>query len=603
MPTRATTSARLLPLLALLLLAPPARAQDNVVAEIRSVYPRELRTAGFFLKQDQAVRLDVAGPDARRRRFGLSNAWILDARTREVVWEFDLSDALSSDGSLRQASESIHLPAGAYEVYYASFPYFEGDGGDGDWDDWYDWDSVTLSSLGSYIRDAISGIFDGDRRGWNGRMDWDRAYRDDAHRFGITVRAGRDAYAYADRASLAAAFLDDAFVHLTNLRDDQYVQQGFALARPMEVEVYAVGELRRDEGFDYGWIVNADTRERVWEMDYAGTRHAGGAAKNRVANEVIRLPAGRYAAFFVTDDSHSAEAWNEAPPFDPLVWGLALLPKDPAERRHVSTFDYEHVPRADALVELTRMRDDDYKSRGFTLRAPAELRVYAVGEGRGGDMFDYGWIVDADTRERVWEMDYYDTEHAGGGDKNRMVDEVIRLDAGNYVAYFVTDDSHAYADWNTGAPFDREAWGLTILPARPGARVDALPYEESADPAVLVRLTGLRDDVHRRERFALDRDADVRVYALGEGDDGDMYDYGWIEDARTGRVVWEMGYRMTEHAGGARKNRVVNAVVPLKAGEYVVHYETDGSHDFGGWNDSPPADPASWGITLRKANR
>src|SRR5690606_39532873 len=120
------------------------------------------------------------------------------------------------------------------------------------------------------------------------------------------------------------------------LRDDQYVQQGFALARPMEVEVYAVGELRRDEGFDYGWIVNADTRERVWEMDYAGTRHAGGAAKNRVANEVIRLPAGRYAAFFVTDDSHSAEAWNEAPPFDPLVWGLALLPKDPAERRHVS---------------------------------------------------------------------------------------------------------------------------------------------------------------------------------------------------------------------------------------------------------------------------
>src|SRR5690606_4294967 len=144
-----------------------------------------------------------------------------------------------------------------------------------------------------------------------------------------------------------------------------------------EVEVYAVGELRRHEGFDYGWIVNADTRERVWEMDYARTRHAGGAAKDRVANQLIRLAAGRYAAFFVTDGARPAEAGNEAPPFDRPVWALALVPKAAAGRRHVWTFDYEHVPRADPLVELTRRRDDDYKSRSFTLRAPGDMRVYA----------------------------------------------------------------------------------------------------------------------------------------------------------------------------------------------------------------------------------
>jgi len=32
-----------------------------------------------------------------------------------------------------------------------------------------------------------------------------------------------------------------------------------------------------------------------------------------------------------------------------------------------------------------------------------------------------------------------------------------------------------------------------------------------------------------------------------------MYDYGWIEEAKTGKTVWEMTYHMTEHAGVRRK--------------------------------------------------
>ena len=41
-------------------------------------------------------------------------------------------------------------------------------------------------------------------------------------------------------------------------------RRGFELTRPTAVEIYAVGELRRDDAFDYGWIVNADTRKRIW---------------------------------------------------------------------------------------------------------------------------------------------------------------------------------------------------------------------------------------------------------------------------------------------------------------------------------------------------
>ncbi len=96
------------------------------------------------------------------------------------------------------------------------------------------------------------------------------------------------------------------------------------------------------------------------------------------------------------------------------------------------------------------------------------------------------------------------------------------------------------------------------------------------------------------------RDGVVRIYALGEADDDEMADYGWIEDAKSRRKVWEMTYRVTEPAGGAQKNRRFDGTIPLPAGDYVLHYVTDGSHAFGDWNANPPDDPMSWGITISR---
>ena len=89
-----------------------------------------------------------------------------------------------------------------------------------------------------------------------------------------------------------------------------------------------------------------------------------------------------------------------------------------------------------------------------------------------------------------------------------------------------------------------------------------------------------------------------KLFSLGEGTSGEMHDYAWIEDANTGRTVWEMTYRKTRRAGGARKNRIFDETVYLKAGEYLVFYRSDGSHSFEDWNASPPHDPINWGVTL-----
>jgi hypothetical protein len=196
-------------------------------------------------------------------------------------------------------------------------------------------------------------------------------------------------------------------------------------------------------------------------------------------------------------------------------------------------------------------------------------------------------------------MEYDDTEHGGGADKNRMVEKTVRLEKGNYMVYYVTDGSHSYRDWNSSPPYDQERWGITLAATGDSFKAgDVVAYEEKNDPSVLASLTGIRDDERRRQSFTLGKKSDVRVYALGEGSDGTMHDYAWIEDATTRKVVWEMTYRTTDHAGGARKNRSFDGTIALPAGSYTLYYESDDSHSFNDWNDDPPFDQSGWGVTL-----
>ena len=259
------------------------------------------------------------------------------------------------------------------------------------------------------------------------------------------------------------------------------------------------------------------------------------------------------------------------------------------------------APLEGSFLSLTGIGDNEVASEGFTLKRSADVRVYAMGEGMGGEMYDYGLILDADSRETVWEMDLHATEHAGGADKNRQIDEVVTLDAGSYLVYYVSDGSHSWSDWNDSKPHHPEAWGITLLTPDGVALGDAVgPYVPSADPATVALLTGIRDDENRSQKFSLDQETKIHVYAIGEGSFGEMHDFGWIENAETGRAVWEMTYNTSEHAGGGDKNRLFNGTIVLPAGEYVLRYRSDGSHSLEDWNVTPPTDPFSYGVTLKK---
>jgi CubicO group peptidase (beta-lactamase class C family) len=120
-----------------------------------------------------------------------------------------------------------------------------------------------------------------------------------------------------------------------------------------------------------------------------------------------------------------------------------------------------------------------------------------------------------------------------------------------------------------------------------------------AGMTVIAKIDQIADDEDKTVPFTLTRDEQVRIFALGEGQDGQMFDYGWIENTDKGSPVWEMQEPKTVHAGGARKNRKLDTVITLPAGNYNLRYKSDDSHSFDRWNSLPP-EINFWGIALYK---
>ena len=545
-------------------------AQQNLLTDIRNVGSYEVKSDGFVLDANQDITINAVAASDRFRGVGTS-LWILNKDSREVVWKLKKSPRRTRSRGLANYEEVIQLPKGSYEAYYAAYP--EPTNG--------------FESFGEFMDFLAGKIFSGGRHS--------NQYRDlefTIHGHGQNVgKEGVDRWQMDLKKS--------GVLSLSALWDHEYQHQGFVLEKPAEVIVYAVGEGRDDVLYDYGWIVNAKTGARVWEMTETGTQHAGGASKNRYVRETISLPAGQYAAFFVTDDSHSYKEWNAPPPYDPAFWGMTLWVKDESMKKFAKTYEYKPAEEKNVIVDLTHLRDDESRSKSFALKKAMDVHIHALGEGSDGEMHDYGWIVDASSRRKIWTMRYNETGYAGGDKKNRMVDQIIHLDKGSYIVHFVTDGSHSYHGWNSAPPYEPERWGITI--AASGEQFDPKDigaYEERENSTALASIVRVGNDERRRKEFSLSRESDIHIYAVGEGRSSDMSDYGWIEDANTGKTVWEMNYRKTEHAGGAEKNRLFDGTITLPAGQYIVFYETDGTHAYNDWNDTPPDDPDGWGITV-----
>jgi hypothetical protein len=572
-------------------------AAEKTFVSLRNFKDQELKAAGFEVRRPATIHITALGGGGNQgwsyksdRMFAYG--WIIDATTRRPVWEMTVRNTQKSRND-RAFDGTITLEPGKYEAYFGAttFSYH-----------------TTFTHININVDHRNSPVFgSGGSKGrhfFSWLTDW---WSDDINDewSARSPRWGLDLAADDQTANSIGSFQPPSegpavVLAATKLGDNAYFHQEFSLSAPATVVVRAIGEgMQGAECVDCGWIVNAKTRERVWSAAWDDAEPAGGARKNLTTEGEVLLEPGTYMLYAITDDSHSNADWNDAPPFDPYNWGVTVSIPDERERRAFTLA----APKAEepVVARITKVEDSETRSEGFSLKQDAKLHIYAFGErdNTSRSMADYASIIDAKTRERVWTMDVDRTSHAGGAAKNRYVDEVITLPRGNYIVNYVTDDSHAYNDWNDDPPFDRENYGITITTAggwNPAGIVSK--FVEEKDRNIVAQLIRMRDDEDRSAKFSLDRTTRIRVYAIGEGQGRDLYDFGWIEDARTRTVAWEMTYGMTFHAGGGRKNRMVNTSIVLDRGDYVLRYRSDDSHSYAEWNVDPPDDREYWGITL-----
>ena len=569
-----------------LLFVPLLWAQNSL--EISSIHSRQVKMAGFTLQSDKNIHLDVVGAGWNHPPRRIKNmmqdksgmfvyAWIIDAQSRKQVWRMTVKNTRRKKGSdiNRFFRGDIRLPKGDYIAFFSAQPMssYGRDGG--------------FFSLGRLLDKLLRG------------KDYWQENEADWH---LVIQGVDEVSDESELEKYHKVLREKAVVSIYANKNSDFRQEGFTLKKAGEFDIYAIGEAYKGEEFDYGWIVKADNDQKIWEMDYEESASAGGAVKNRVWRERIHLEPGSYWVYFVTDDSHSPERWNANPPFDPLFWGITI-------RGVQGQYDPRSVVnlvklKVNPIVELIGIHDDAEVEQGFQIDRKMKVRVYCLGEGstRKREMDDYGWIVDAETGDTVWRMRYSNSRHAGGASKNRLVDEIITLDPGKYIVYYKTDDSHSYPHFNAAPPYNPRRWGITIYPADSKYSQAKIRHftalQKSED--VIVKIIRVRNDERVRKQFTLTHPQKVRIYAIGEGDWDEMYDYGWIKNRDSDKIVWKMTYDQTRWAGGAKKNRKVNKTLKLPAGRYVVVFVTDDSHSYNQWNSNPPDDPINYGITIFK---
>lgn len=542
----------------------------------------QVHFAGFTLNQDTDVSIKCIGAGGDKRVNRVRNfqvdpenlfayAWIIDAHSREMVWRMTMDNTKGDWWNKwnRTFSGKVNLPQGEYEIYFSAI-------------------QPSLSSGFLSFERLLDKIFGDD--------DWWDAH---AYKWKVEVNGVDEILSENAVLKYQKALRQKAIISLAPAQSGDMPNYGFTLSKRTKVSIYALGEGWHGEMFDYAWLVDADTHRKAWQMREEETIDAGGAVKNRLVRDELTLEPGNYILYYKTDDNHAADKWNANPPYDPQFWGVTLFPVDDNfDRSVLKTYTRK---AENAIVSITRMRDEQYEERGLHVMKSGNFRVYALGEGRDGDMFDFGWITDAETGRAVWRMKYSDTEPAGGANKNRMEDRIVFLDKGDYIVHYRTDDSHSYGDWNASEPYEPTMWGISVYALPNGGKAQLAQSSSFDHKEVIARLTRIGDEEHARKRFILDHKTKVRIIAIGEGDWDEMYDYGWIQNEESGRKIWRMRYRNTEKAGGASKNRKVDTVITLKPGTYTVHFVSDDSHSYHDWNADPPDNPELWGITLYRA--
>ncbi len=281
----------------------------------------------------------------------------------------------------------------------------------------------------------------------------------------------------------AIGFAAEPIVQLNSIQLDRIMTAGFKLTKGGDFIIKSTGLLARnnDTFLAASWIIDGTTRKPVWVMEERNTESSGSHGL-RTAEETIHLDAGSYELYYYASTHWNGEInINGTKDFFDFLGDIfdgnlqdrldsyrrdlyASIKAKENGFRDFSTYEPDgKFPNA--LVQFNKVGDSKYLQQGFKLDKKTILHIYAICEYPSGydNPADYAWIIDTDSGKKVWTVDRWNTGPAGGARKNRLVDQDVELDKGNYVLNYVTDDSHSYDDFNAFPPYDPLNWGVAVL--------------------------------------------------------------------------------------------------------------------------------------------
>ncbi|HEY6951913.1 MAG TPA: hypothetical protein VI758_05865, partial [Bacteroidota bacterium] len=259
----------------------PVLEQGTVVASLKDFTKEEVRGIGITLTKDVAVHISAVGGGDRSffgNTFGedeseqmFAAGWIINAEDRKPVWDMTM-DNTSGRANRRTCEEDVTLKKGSYEVYFMAYGYSAGR----TFSHWpMNIDRRQKHRSSDRMFGGLLNLFRGDDKEL---YDEFMEYARDTWGITLTVPDGD-----ASSVTTFGAPKTDSRSLVSEIRvgDNVVYRKDLVVGRDVTMHVYAVGEGRKnDELFDYGWLVNADTRVRVWEMNRHNVVYAGGSSKN-----------------------------------------------------------------------------------------------------------------------------------------------------------------------------------------------------------------------------------------------------------------------------------------------------------------------------------
>ncbi|MBP7239126.1 MAG: hypothetical protein KBA14_02795 [Saprospiraceae bacterium] len=118
-----------------------------------------------------------------------------------------------------------------------------------------------------------------------------------------------------------------SIVNLTKIGNDTLRSTSFEISDSTYVLITCLGESVRTVA-DYGYILNMKG-DTAWKYMADKIISGGGASKNALQLDIVKLPPGKYSAFYKSDDSHAWNNWNDKPPIRPDWWGIQVTPLKP----------------------------------------------------------------------------------------------------------------------------------------------------------------------------------------------------------------------------------------------------------------------------------